>query len=312
MKRIIIPLICLAMASLSSCGPGRHALHVEMRHPSKSGIELAGKTLSVIYLENDDPASDFFNEGMADGFAYALEQDYGTGEGSVGIYRMRCEDGVDYASRDCLLDLLVDTGADVVFLFDTLTFGSMTLGGVSKVAAPVSADSSYLNVGNVPFTMALHCFDAMDKSEKVHTFTGTSYAAPHAYSDGKDSSAELMEKAVRAMLDEGRDAGRKVAESFKSVWKHEQYSLVYFNEADWYKALDRAEVYDWKGAMDMWMSLLSTKDMLKRACAEYNLATACYMLGDYDLAIRWLDQSDRDNKLQYSEGLRKRIQDRRP
>jgi hypothetical protein len=51
--------------------------------------------------------------------------------------------------------------------------------------------------------------------------------------------------------------------------------------------------------------------MMKRASAEYNIAVACYMLGDFDLALEWLDRSDADNKLPtLSDGLRKRIEAR--
>ena len=73
----------------------------------------------------------------------------------------------------------------------------------------------------------------------------------------------------------------------------------------------RAEQYDWKGAMDIWLEFLSTKDMMKKASAEYNIAVACYMLGEFDLALEWLDRSDADNKLPtLSDGLRKRIEAR--
>ena len=270
MKRIFIPLISLVLLAVS-CGPTRHAVNIEMRYPSKAGLELSGKTLSVVYLENDNQTSNNFNEGIADGFAYALEKDYGTGEGSVGIYKMRSHKGAEYATRDSLINLLVDTGSDVVFLIDTLKIG------------PV------LNNGQTQFTMTLYCFDAMDQTEEVHTYKGS----------------------TAARLDEGNKVGNQVASSFKSVWKHEQYSLTYFDNEKWYKALDRAEAYDWKGAMDMWITLLSTNDMLRRSCAEYNIATACYMLGEYDLALEWLDRSDKDNKLPYSDALRKRINERR-
>ena len=47
--------------------------------------------------------------------------------------------------------------------------------------------------------------------------------------------------------------------------------------------------------------------MLKRSCAEYNIAIACLMLGDAELAIEWLDRSDADCNLPMSEALRKRI-----
>ena len=59
--------------------------------------------------------------------------------------------------------------------------------------------------------------------------------------------------------------------------------------------------------MDIWMKRLEGADPLKRACAAYNIATACYMMGDYHLASRWLDNADKLADLLVSEGLRKRI-----
>ena len=47
---------------------------------------------------------------------------------------------------------------------------------------------------------------------------------------------------------------------------------------------------------------------MKKACAEYNIAVACYMLGDYALALEWLDRSDADNNMPtLSDAMRKRI-----
>ena len=85
MRKLVVAIASLCLC-LASCAPMKHAVHVEMRHPSKSGVDLAGKDVSVVYLETDNTVANAFSEGMADGFAYTLEQDYGTGEGSVGIY----------------------------------------------------------------------------------------------------------------------------------------------------------------------------------------------------------------------------------
>ena len=272
MKRLL-PLLLLLVAMVS-CGPSKHVMYIDMRYPSKSGVDLGGKIPSVVYLDGENDASGNFAGGMAAAFAQVLEQDLGTGEGSVGVYRMSMHDGVDYSDRSTLLDLLVDTDADVVFLFDKVDLG------------PSEATSSSVSV---PFTMKLYCLDGMDKSEQVRTFTGSS----------------------RSNFD-GSDAGRTVGESFKTVWKTEPYSLAYFDSEKWYLALDKAEAYDWKGAMDQWFTLLSSNDPLRRSCAEYNIATACYMLGDYSLALQWLDRSDADSKLpNMSDTLRKRIESRR-
>jgi hypothetical protein len=272
MKRFF-PLFLFLM-TLVSCGPSKHVMYVDMRYPSKSGVDLGGKIPSVVYLDSENDAAGSFAGGMATTFASALEQDLGTGEGSVGVYRIFWQPDVDYADRNSLLDLLVDTGADVVFLFDKVELGQ-------SEATPSSI--------SVPFTMKLYCLDGMDKSQQVRTFAGSS----------------------RSGID-GHDAGKAVSESFKTIWKTEPYSLAYFDSEKWYLALDKAEAYDWKGAMDQWFTLLESNDPLRRSCAEYNIATACYMLGDYSLALQWLDRSDADNKLpNMSDTLRKRIESRK-
>ena len=266
MKRIFHILILCSLMMVSSCAPSKYAVHVEMRYPSKSGIELSGKNISVVYLTDGNKATDIFNESMAVGFASALEQDYGTGEGSVGVYCLEHKGG-KYDHKDTLVNLLMDTGADAVFLFDRLNMAKMS-NGTSKI------------------DLKLYCFDAMNPKENVYVFGGSTIVQP-------DDKAE--------------DTGKTVASSFLSQWKHEQYSVIYYNNEKWYKALDKAGAYDWKGAMDIWLDFLNTGDLLKRSCAEYNIAIACYMLGDYSLASEWLDRSDKDNRLPLSDALRKRI-----
>lgn len=309
MKRILA--LCITTACIVvACGPTKHAVHVEMRHPSKTGVNLIGKNVAVVYLEGDNAVSSEFGESMADGFAYTLEQDYGQGT-QIGIYRMRSTSGADYSKKDSLFNILMDTGSDVVFLFDTLKFGTMTVGGPSRVSYPASVDSSYVSNGNVPYTMKLYCYDGMNKEDKVQAFGGTAMARPEVYSNGKDDGTVATSKAWKALGVEGWDAGVLVADSFKSQWKHEQYSILYYDGDKWYDALAKAEQYDWKGAMDIWLELLSTNDLMKRACAEYNISVACYMLGDYTLALVWLDLSDKDNKLPISDAMRKRIDARK-
>lgn len=305
MKRLfyLFSLVCLIVAS---CSPSKYAIQVEMRHPSRSGVQLADKVVSVVYLETYDDNANVFSEAIADGFAYALEQDYATGDGSIGIYRMRKQPGADYASRDSMFNLLIDTGSDVVFLLDTLKMGTMSLGGATRVASSPK-DSMYRSIGAMPFSVTLHCFDAMDKSEVVKTFTGSDTARPSVYSDGEASSSELIRKAYAGLSEEGWNSGIVMSDPFKSQWKHEQYSVIYFDSDKWYRALEKADQYDWKGAMDLWISFLDTNDMLRKACAEYNISVACLMLGEYNLALQWLDRSDADNKLPISDTLRKRI-----
>lgn len=274
MKRIYA-LLFLCSLLVSACGPSRHAVQVEMRYPSKSGIDLFGKVVSVVYVTDGNETGDTFNSSMAKGFAVELEKDYGTGEGSVGVYSLQ-DRGGSYSQKDTLINLLMDTGCDVVFVFD-------------KVGVQGVGENTF------KFNIKLYCFDAMNKDEKVFSFIGN----------------DVVNVASDDLSKEANNTGEIVAETFKSQWKHEQYSIVYYENEKWYDALLRAENYDWKGAMDIWMAQLSTNDLYKRSCAEYNIAVACYMLGDYDLATEWLDRSDQDNLLPVSDAMRKRINTRK-
>ncbi len=261
-------LLTLAFCSLA-CGPAKYVLDIEMRKPSLSGIDLVGKNVSVVFVEAGDSLSDGFNSNMAKGFASSLESSYGWNEGSVGIYSVSGGKDSNYACRDSLLNLVVDTDADLVFLFDTLQVTGQQF-------------------GDTHFSMNLHCYDGMNPADKVQTFSGS-------------SSGVLGDERY------GIKAGEQVSLPFRNQWKVEQFSFLYFESARWYDALAYVERFSWKDAMDIWMELLSSSDSYKRSCAEYNIATACFITGDYSLAKEWLDRSDQENKLPVSDTLHKRL-----
>ena len=147
--------------------------------------------------------------------------------------------------------------------------------------------------GCTPMKVMMYSYDGMSKDDTVRRFVGN----------------VLLPSSSRAeLLVEGMKAGKQISESFKIQWLNEQYSIAYYDGMKWYEALARAEQFDWKGAMDVWFELLKSNDSMKRACAEYNIAVACYMLGDIHLAEQWLDRSDEENHMPtLSDALRKRI-----
>ena len=267
-------LFILFLLAVVSCGPTRHAITLQMRHPSTSGLDLGGKIVSVAYSAVGNPIVDKFNRTMAVSFAGALEEDYATGKGSVKLIGV---DGskADYAQRDSLVSLLMSSGSDMVFLFASPVFNSENTSGA------------------IPMQVNLYCYDGMNKEDKVFAFSGTTV---------------LTSTLASSLLNEAVDAGKNVSEIFKAQWKHEQFSVVYFDSTKWYEALVLAEEYDWKGAMDIWFSLLDTNDLMKRASAEYNIAVACYMLGDFELAQEWLEKSKADNDMPtLTDAMSKRI-----
>lgn len=304
MKR---PYLLLALLCLVACGPSKYIMDVEMRHPSKADVDLAGKLVSIVYLEDGRQENADFAENMAKGFASSLEKDYCMEKGSIGVYRKPLGNGENYACRDSMFNILMDTGADVVFLIDTIKLGTMTVGSPAKVSVKSVADSSYVSTGSIPFVMKLYCYDGMDKADRVRSFSGSSVAVPDVYSDGKRSREEMKVKAFEALGQEAAGSGQTLASSFISQWKVEQFTIMYFDNDMWFEALECALQFKWSKAIDLWLKALQSNDPLKRSCAAYNIATACHIMGNDSLAGEWLDFSDKENHISASDTLRKRL-----
>ena len=97
---------------------------VDMRQPSRSGLDLAGKSFAVVYLQNGDEKTGEFNANFANGFAEKLEDEYFGGHRKVALYSIAQQEGAKYASKDTLVNLVMDLNADVIFLVDMPAFGT--------------------------------------------------------------------------------------------------------------------------------------------------------------------------------------------
>ncbi len=201
----------------------------------------------------------------------------------------------------------METGSDVAFVFDLVDMGETSLTKEVRVAAPTSADSMYVAEASTPFTVKLYSYDAMNAKDTVVTFTGKSSARTSVYTSGAETEDALMAKAVNTMSEAGLATGIQSSNIFLSTWKQSRFTFYYYDADIWYKASQAAYDYDWKTAIDVWMSLMDTKDLRKRSCIEYNLAVTFYILGQKSIALQWLDRSDADYMLPESAFVRSRI-----
>ena len=306
MKRFNLTLGLAALA-LAACSPQTLTMSVDMRHPSKSGIDLAKKTISIVYMDDETPDTTFSN-GVASSLARSLEEDYFGGNEAIGVYKIP----VDSVSLDLMHRLVMDTGDDVVFLLGPPTFGEVALSENVAVKNPVSVDSAFVAQAQIPYGAKLFVYDSMDKEDRLQVFRGSSILRSPVYSSGVTAPEFLKEKAL-VSKESGADlVGKQISNRFVPTWKTENYSLYYYEgwDDDWVKAAYLAYEMDWKKAADIWMKKVSDGNSTKRACACYNTALAFYMMGDLKLATKWLDRADQYGQPSLSPGLRKRIEAR--
>ena len=85
----------------------------------------------------------------------------------------------------------------------------------------------------------------------------------------------------------------KIGSEFDPEWKNVYFELYYFDSYSWLYALEDALDGNWTAAMQQWMKHAENcRSAVKRSAACYNMALSCYLLGQLDLAEKWLEQSD--------------------
>lgn len=312
MKRTSIKgtVLVLALLALASCAPQAFIIRPEMRGASKSGINLNGKTMAVVYLTGNEANSNAFNASVADGFATRLEEDYFGGAREIELFKMEAVPGADYSNKDTLINLVLESGKDVVFLFDLPELGSPIVGEPTKVTGKrVPADSAYVSNVAMTFTTKVYVYDSMNKEDKVMGFTGSKSLTTDIYSDGKTSKDRISRSSLKEIPKMAEKAGSLAASSFLSNWIQENFFVIYYDGAEkaWNTAAGHAYSFEWDKAIEQWMTLVNSKSAEKRACAAYNIALGCFMSGQPGLALEWLDRSDKDMPVSLSKELRNKI-----
>lgn len=305
MKRSLLSAIAAlsALVALQSCDPQAFSMNVEMRYPSSSGMSIDGKSIAVVYLNEDSAKDSVFNECLANGFASAIEKNYFNGAEAVNLYKMPKVGGGVYSNADTLINLIVDTGCDIVFLFDAPEFGNVQI-----KEQKTSTSGTYYPV-SVPVAIKLYGFDSLSGSDTVRVWTGTRMLSANMEASlGRQAAADSLWNRIGSSAE---NLGEVSARTFAPVWKEETYTFIYYESPEaWLAAAQYASDYKWNEAMKVWISLLDTNNPMKRSCAEYNIATACFLMGDNELALKWLNSSDEDYPISLSKALRKRIQAR--
>ena len=290
MKRIILILNVVFSLMFISCSPQYFTMNIELRSSSKSGIELNNKSIALVYLDNGVYIDSIFNASISQGFAQSLEEDYYRGNKVIDIYAIAKEEGSVYSTKDSLVNLLVSLNKDVIFFMDEPQINELEIEKSKKV---------YL-----PYSRTMYIYDSYSSDDKVHTVNYKSKLLLPI----KAKEVDVVESAVLALPKASAMAGSTAANKYHSSWTNHKFTILYYdssNYSKWYKASIAATEYRWKDAMDLWISLLDTKNMLKKSALEYNIALACTVLGQKELALEWLDSSDNHQKLSVGIELRK-------
>lgn len=271
MKRFLV--LFLALAVLSSCAPHAYSLLYDMHYPGEAGFVLENKTMSVVYLNDGNRQDTSYVNSLATGFAKGLERQYFNSEEAVPVISVPKDPKGVYYSKDSLVNLIMATEADVLFLFD------------SPRLTP-SRDS-------ILATSYLYVYDGLDrKRDSVIAVT-----LNKKYLNGPN-----LQRAVETY-------GTNVSGLFARDVRKEIFSLIYYDYSEeWISALISAADSKWDEAMDKWMNIITkSTNAEQKACAAYNMAVGCYLMDDYRLALEWIEQSEKFYPISIAPSLNQKI-----
>lgn len=296
--------ILVAALSLAACSPQVYPLFLEVRQPSNAGLTLVGKTAAIVYMDGANSVDSLFDRHAASALASALEADYFGGEEVIGLSRIATPDSIGV---DLMHTLVMETGGDVIFLLSS-ALGEPVV-GMNKETKSSSLDSAFVCHADVPINTTLYLYDSMGNDE-VTRYKGSATLKTSVYNNGILTDDAMKALALRNFTPEAEEVGLRISRRFQSNWLTESFSFYYFDDFSsetWFTPLQDAADGKYAKAIQGWEALVKDGSSIKRACACFNIAQAFFLLGDYVIASRWLDEAEKMENLTQAQSLRKRL-----
>lgn len=273
MKRGVFFAAVAAAAVVCSCAPLSYVVELERRSESSSGLDLSGKTMSLIYLESENGCDSLFNNRLSDVLSMSLEESFFDGEQGVGVYNLVKDPAGDYASVDTASAYVMLLDSDVIMILDT----------------PVLTDT--LASGNIRELSTLYVYDSMGQSDEVLALQCK-------------STVSSLEDAAKAV-----SVGSYLSAPLVSQWRKDYFELLYFSDIDasWINAVEYAQNMEWEKAMKIWMEKSLSSSLVKSGAAQYNMALACFLNGQSGLAEEWLTMAESNLSNETVRNLRKKL-----
>lgn len=270
MKKVMFSRLAAAAAlvlTMSACSYYTYPVAIERKAPSVTGLDLPGKSVSVSFVSAGQKDSVFMST-LAENFAVGLETFLFDSESAIDLFAIRKTKGADYMQKDTLTQLVMSTDADVAFLFDSPEY---TVDG---------KDTTYVR-------MKFYVYDSMAEVDSVYAFSG---------------------RKKYANLDKlPTETGTQFAQYFQPQWKQEEVKVYFSDDEMTQQAALFASDFQWAKALNIWLDMTGSKNLQKRALMSYNVALACHMLGNDEMALTWLDRAEATYEVGQAKSLRARI-----
>ena len=287
-------LLALLGLVIAGCGaPQAMLFNVDVLQPKKFTLAVDEQPVAVVATYKDKDADSTSSANLALGAARYIETGNALEEGSVGAFTIPEEEYTGAADKEYMEGLMMATGSGTLVIVKDIEMGDV------EVSRTFDAISRMSIVGMLPVKAKMEVYDAIADttifSERISD--SLNFHIP--------LEQDLSQKSISAFLSVNDSlivsaVGALLAKHISYQWIEEEWMLIdYPEETTWHNAYKDAMDFKWEEAIKAWIPMSEEQKPEKASYAAFNIAVACQMLGQTDLAIGWLSYGR--SKFDFSE-----------
>ena len=298
--------VFVALLFFAACAPIPYAYSVDVKRESKIGSELglfkSDIMIGAVIGDTTAVADSIFITYIAKGMADKLESNIDLEPSSIPVI-MISRDMFDVNSLYWRLYLMESEQKNAFIILDSLEVGQI-----------------FYNVSDAPTTIQDVAMD-IESSVKINIYNNITDKPLYSHRDTMvlriniptPRQKEILEdksKLAVYVLNAFSSYGEKLAEKLTFAWKSER-RIIYVDgrNREWYSAYSFMNDFEFDKAINVWLKFISSKSSTKfKAIAAYNIAVACELTENYELALEWLDYSDKTYRVNEANDIRRRIE----
>ena len=280
-------LYCVLLSLLVACAPQASILQVEVKDTPGEHIDADTKQVAVFAIAGAGYGDSLRIERAATMLAEKFEQDRGCTD-PLPVFLLseldfgKADNG--YYDTEILRTLMYNSGADLQIFLHSLKFGNYNVTSIVDYLGDYGHKMVY-----IPYKASVDVYDAIaDSLIYKATLMDSIYMSVVSEVSVKDYTALVNQKLpeVSAIV------GETMATLLSEQWHTQERMLVNFpGDSKWERGITLANDFKWKEAIVQWMPLVKDPNSRKASYAAYNIAVACEMMGQMELAGEWADYS---------------------
>ncbi len=294
MKKLILPFL-IGVLLITGCAPQAKYISLDVRSDVNKDILTNMGKIAVFPVVQSAQSDSTILINTAFGIAETIERDKGFESNSVNVFsipkdefsiislndvdkRNQVEYKKQYANQ-----LMLSSGADQhIYIYN------FNLGRVNSTNISITEYGDRINNLELPFAVSIEIYSPLiDTLEYSGIFSDTiNIQHPYNRSSNTNSNKIITENIVEI----SKKIGEMIASDFTPQWTTQQRMVItYPDNSNWEDAYQLAASFEWEKAIKIWMSHTKSDNTVKASCAAYNIAIACELTEQYQMAKEWIN-----------------------